>query len=312
MLENLELFGNSLGVGTYPDGEGKSFLQNIFDVIHPIGETYIQYPAQKTPQEIYNKKDGDRIIIDSVWEEQLQYNSAFFRSEHPNTYAYKAAGEEQYYDIDNNNNLTPIKVTGNNDITVADSPTSGQQKIVDGKTYQAYAITGINTSSNPYIIEMNGLSKQDNQNKYHNHSGSTGGTNASLSINYSTTGISLSSNGAARFSQRGCSGSGREDKVVKAYDGNSYSDSSGLGVTFSDGISGGQSRVQYATGSKENSGSFGIYDHSHSIYEPNYGAGHSHGITQSVHSHTISYDGDSTYQESRPDNYTIRIWKRIS
>ena len=278
MLENIELFGNSLGTGTYPDGEGKSFLQNIFDIIHPVGETYIQYPAQKSPQEIYNKKDGDRIIIDSVWEEQLQYNSAFFRSEHPNTYAYKAAGEEQYYDIDNNNNLTPIKVTGNDDITVAGSPTSGQQKIVDGKTYQAYAITGINTSSNPYIIETNGLSKQDNQNKYHNHDGNTGYTKPNVSVSGTAAEKSLTGN------------------VYKAF----------ASSAICDGIC-----EQYAYEEKYSmSGSTGGWGR---LY---INASHGHSVSASGtadnHRHSIDYDGSSTDQESRPDNYTIKIWKRIN
>ena len=296
MLENLELFGNSLGVGTYPDGEGKSFLQNIFDVIHPIGETYIQYPAQKTPQEIYNKKDSDRIIIDSVWEEQLQYNSAFFRSEHPNTYAYKAAGEEQYYDIDNNNNLTPIKVTGNNDIIVAGSPTSGQQKIVDGKTYQAYAITGINTSSNPYIIETNGLSKQGNCNKSHNHT--TNGAKADLSINGAKADLSINSGGnsfSCTFRGSSENSSGTNRSIVFAVSGCSVSKGGDSGAAIDNLDSG---TWDFWTFSYNGS-------HGHGITQNN----HSHGITQNNHSHGINSDGEI---ESRPDNFTIRIWKRIS
>lgn len=48
--------------------------------------------------------------------------------------------------------------------------------------------------------------------------------------------------------------------------------------------------------------------HSHGISEPNSGTGHSHGITQNNHSHTVNSDGIS---ESRPDNFTYKIWKRI-
>ena len=42
---------------------------------------------------------------------------------------------------------------------------------------------------------------------------------------------------------------------------------------------------------------------------------HNHNITQNNHSHdfTSGYSGGtSTDTESRPDNYTIRIWKRIN
>ena len=279
MLENLELFGNSLGVGTYPDGEGKSFLQNIFDVIHPIGETYIQYPAQKTPQEIYNKKDGDRIIIDSVWEEQLQYNSAFFRSEHPNTYAYKAAGEEQYYDIDNNNNLTPIKVTGNNDIAVAGSPTSGQQKIVDGKTYQAYAITGINTSSNPYIIETNGLSKQEQSIQSHKHSNT-------VSVTTQPTFKTEDTNKTFTYWSR------------PLYDQPADGAPTGIdGVTPVRGS--GDSRTLEGNGSVK-----GSYR-----YTPNLSHGHTVTRTTNVAISITNVNEGST--ETKPINYTIRIWKRI-
>ena len=45
-------------------------------------------------------------------------------------------------------------------------------------------------------------------------------------------------------------------------------------------------------------------------------ATHSHSVSASGtadnHRHSISYNGSSTDQESRPDNFTIKIWKRIN
>ena len=45
-------------------------------------------------------------------------------------------------------------------------------------------------------------------------------------------------------------------------------------------------------------------------------ASHGHSVSASGtadnHRHSIDYDGSSDDTESRPDNFTIRIWKRIS
>lgn len=278
MLENIELFGNSLGTGTYPDGEGKSFLQNIFDVIHPVGETYIQYPAQKSPQEIYNKKDANnRIIIDSVWEEQLQYNSAFFRSEHLlDSYIYKANDETQYYLIDNLNNLTPINIAGNSGINIAGSPTSGQQKVIGDKTYQAYAVSGVNSSSNNYIEEGNNLSIQSYQNAYHNHGGNTGGQ----SNDHSHT---------------------RGNMEISGYFGR---------VCFYNKISATGAFALDDKGDSEGGTGSGRY-RGVNFYASRTWSGSTSGASQD-HTHNISYDGNASNYESRPINYTIRIWKRIS
>lgn len=307
MLENIELFGNSLGTGTYPDGEGKSFLQNIFDVIHPVGEVYIQYPAQKSPQEIYNKKDANnRIIIDSVWEEQLQYNSAFFRSEHLlGSYVYKANDETQYYLIDNSNNLTPINITGNSSISIAGSPTAGQQKVVGDKTYQAYAVSGVNSSSSDYIKEGNGLIKQENQNLSHKHN-TNGNTGSESSHTHNM--VHYHSSGSLRI--QGSSGS-----YIICENADVTSGSNALrfhsGERTNSIGSSGQHYWAYGTLSLDtnNSGSWsGLTSstvNSSGTAITNTGAG-------SSHSHSVNLDTDSKGgTEARPDNYTYRIWKRI-
>lgn len=69
-------------------------------------------------------------------------------------------------------------------------------------------------------------------------------------------------------------------------------------------------RVDSTTSSQDYKPYRYYYDgqHSHGISEPNSGTGHSHSITQNNHTHTINSDGIS---ESRPDNFTYKIWKRI-
>ena len=49
--------------------------QQLFDVVHPVGEIYVQYPQQKSPTDLYNNNG-----ITSTWTLQTQYAGAFFRS----------------------------------------------------------------------------------------------------------------------------------------------------------------------------------------------------------------------------------------
>ena len=54
----------------------KGELQDIFDIMHPIGEVYIQYPMQASPQDLYNGNG-----ISSTWQDITdQYGGAFFRA----------------------------------------------------------------------------------------------------------------------------------------------------------------------------------------------------------------------------------------
>ena len=353
MLENIELFDNSLGVGTYPDGQGKSFLQNIFDMVHPVGEVYIQYPQQKAPAELYNKKDGDRIIIDSTWEEQLQYNSAFFRSEHlVGGYVYKVDGETQYYIIDTSVSprvATPIEINANTEITIAGT-SSGTPVQIGSKTYKAYAVTGVNSSANDYIKETNSLTKQGNQNQYHRHSmehthsGNTGyGLNSSGNRNDTS---STESQGHVHYLSSGDGVIGGWQSTSSGYTGGAgswsfsirYADYGGgdedllvlsnISNISIESISGSnKTRVARSSeGSKaSNTRSISRADHTHGVafYNGSYTTGchqsHTH-TYQHYHSFDTggasvsdtTYDGSSTDTESRPDNFTYKIWKRIA
>jgi len=41
-------------------------------------------------------------------------------------------------------------------------------------------------------------------------------------------------------------------------------------------------------------------------------SGRTDGASATNHTHPINYDGSSTDTEGRPDNYTYKVWKRIS
>lgn len=41
-------------------------------------------------------------------------------------------------------------------------------------------------------------------------------------------------------------------------------------------------------------------------------SGRTDGASATNHTHPIGYDGDENNRESRPDNFTKRIWKRIN
>ncbi len=145
-IRDIELFGKQLS----------TLKQDFFDAIHPIGETYTQYPQQDDPMTLYNRNG-----IQSVWEEQLQYNGAFFRSSNALTVVWKADGESNYYSIDNTNKITPVKVKADNGGTVnIASSTSGHTKNIGGKVYKDYAVTGYSTSAASYINKTDNLNIQ--------------------------------------------------------------------------------------------------------------------------------------------------------
>lgn len=74
-IRNINLFGNML-----------SLKQDIFDAVHPIGETYTQYPQQDPPATVYNKNG-----ITSEWE-PISYDGAFFRAEGTNANPFTEKG----------------------------------------------------------------------------------------------------------------------------------------------------------------------------------------------------------------------------
>lgn len=71
-LDNIELFNDKL----------INLKQDFFDVIHPIGETYTQYPQQDDPNTLYNRNG-----VTCQWA-KINYGGAFFRAEGGNANPY--------------------------------------------------------------------------------------------------------------------------------------------------------------------------------------------------------------------------------
>ena len=62
-------------------------MQAVFDVSHPVGETYTQYPEQSDPVSLYNQNG-----IQSTWT-LLDYGGAFFRAEGGNALSFNNSKE---------------------------------------------------------------------------------------------------------------------------------------------------------------------------------------------------------------------------
>lgn len=71
-LDDIELFNNKM----------INLKQDFFDAIHPIGETYTQYPQQDDPNTLYNRNG-----VTCQWE-KINYGGAFFRAEGGNANPY--------------------------------------------------------------------------------------------------------------------------------------------------------------------------------------------------------------------------------
>jgi hypothetical protein len=65
-----------------------AYKQEMFDINHPIGELYIQYPSKKDPESLYNIAG----VITSTWNDiTAEYDGAFFR-------AYKSGTSGDFVD----------------------------------------------------------------------------------------------------------------------------------------------------------------------------------------------------------------------
>lgn len=219
-------------------GDISNIKQILFDTVHPIGKTYVQYPQEDDPNTLY-KQDA---AISCEWIEVAKYNGCFFRSTNAPVTFYCREGETDYYrDVA----LTkPIDVSGLGSVTVV-STTGGIS------TCRGSWTSG---NANDYIDETGVLSKQNQ---------ATRKNGLSVWGNYQTITVS---------------GGNHRHRIYPDFDG-SDSDWSG----------GGNKRVGWNAKYTEYSGDLTL----------------SGGLTPSV---SIG-DGDS---ETRPDNYSIKIWKRIS
>ncbi len=144
---------------------------------------------------------------------------------------------------------------------------------------------------------MDSLIKQADQNKSHSHSGKTG-TESQGHTHTINSGNTSSSGTLTTAGFRGVEGtvnvSGGNHRHSLLTKGNSFNVGSGSGTTYN-----------WISGNSDYSGDLSM---SGKFTPSGYLYGKTDGVSQS-HTHTISSDGGT---EARPENYSIRLWKRVS
>lgn len=79
---------------------GVGDVQTMFDIVHPVGEVYIQYPTCENPNSLYSRGG-----VNCTWTDiTANYNGAFFR-------AYKNGTSGSFYD--NNETLGAVQASQN-------------------------------------------------------------------------------------------------------------------------------------------------------------------------------------------------------
>lgn len=220
--------------------------QNSFDQAHPVGESYIQLPLTKTPNELWGQW--------STWEEIIGFNGAFFRSRNIPTYLYSIDGSTFYNDV---NRTEPVNTTGCGALTDTGNTEYDQQGNVV-KIYTAGTAAGL---AGAFIGEGGTLSPQEDMIKTH----TTGGMSANESHGHSLR------------------GSKKTGGISNIYTMAAHNGVIGGNVDLSDS----QMYTYY-----NNNSNYRTID------------------TTSV-AHTHTYGNATDHPETRPINYTIRLWKRI-
>ena len=106
-LEALKIFKNNV------ENEVENKFKSMFDLIRPIGDTYVQYPQQKSPMDLWGSF--------STWE-IINYDGAFFRAEGTNANAFiegsgnlvqqKCLTESHSHGIDHKHDRGTMNITG--------------------------------------------------------------------------------------------------------------------------------------------------------------------------------------------------------
>ena len=206
--------------------------QQLFNIVHPIGEIYIQYPQQKDPETLYNSNG-----ITSTWTLQTQYAGAFFRSSGGNASTF----------IDENDTLT--------------------------KQGQATAKNGLSISN---TLSVGNAS-----------SGGTANVTASGGIDHTHTLTNGTAKATSTVSQPG------SRKV--AYSGDNADSKIGLGSGQKlQSTSSPSTVISVTTTLSGKTDGASAYNHTHNVY---------------LRGGVSLGNGDT---ETRPDNFTIQIWKRTA
>ena len=263
MIENIELFGVNLGV----DEKNPKLIQDIFNILHPIDEVIIQYPNQKSPVELFNNG-----IIYSVWEEQLQYNSAFFRSDKPPIELWTNDGGIHFYRGANKN--YPVSINGlTNGYSTGATEYNDEEDIIYTK-WRGWTVGNGNNFND---------SLQINQNKSHKHENTVSITQqAAFQIANSYTAITVVTRRSPSWSYT---------VWLEALNNIGSIDEGDFNSSNTCWKWGQESTYRYD------------YECSHRHIIDN-----SKTKSLNISINNINDGGD----EGRPDNYTFRIWKRIA
>lgn len=230
-------------------------FSNQFDLVWPIGSTYIQFPKQKSPN------DPDMWGNFSTWE-LIDYGGAFFRANGGDADSF-----ERTATISSVNGTTitfaaaqTIKVG-----TLLYDPVLNETRTVTTVTSTTVVVVNA-LFTNPNLESV--IVSQDSQNKYHAHNWSNTHSHPN------TVGVGTLSVSGSVVYQSGSSGSKN-------------------GINYD----------QYDSGSTSYSKSnwYGSISGKPSISNAN----------QTI-SGTTGYNGDSTKQEARPVNFTIKVWVRTA
>ena len=258
-----------------------------------VGETFEQKPQCDSPFDVFPC---------SGWVELISHNGAFYRSANAPTTLYTLDGVKFYADVER---LNPVDWSGikNPDGTPGTvSNTGNTQYNSRGEEMKIY--TGSWTSGNAaaYINKTDVLIAQNSANLNHTHtinSGntSTSGTKKTAGIRHdgSTGRMSANATGDIEFAPRNVSlimdgtTTGKDDGNYAYHNGNLSFGSSHLSMTNNwrpdhEGFSGTRKSIHLDV------------SHTHSLP-----ASYIYGETDSAGT-----------TESRPNNFTVKIWKRIS
>lgn len=117
--------------------ENKNLVENftldqIFDIVHPIGEIYVQYPNQNPPLELYNRGNWEDITS--------QYAGLFFRAEGGNSLPFQGGiQEDKIRNINGRfifvNECNPTTTGGYGSIRVVDRVKQMERGIQQGENF---------------------------------------------------------------------------------------------------------------------------------------------------------------------------------
>lgn len=246
-----------------------------------VGETFEQKPQCDSPFDVFPC---------SSWIELISHNGAFYRSANAPTTLYTLDAVNFYADVER---LNPVDWSGikNADGTPGTVTNTGNTQYNSrGELMKIYAGSWTGTGNAAgYVKKTDDLIKQSDLVKSHIHpigDGNTGASNANISIeNLNAQDAAVSINDP-----------GHTHSYIHAYGGAPYE-----GYPLSGGAGFYWGSDTYGT-SKEGTG----------ITAQHY---HTHGVSQTAHSHTIpanTASNDANAIENRPQNYTNIIWKRIA